>query len=109
MKLDRGLIRELRARGEDQALVRGTIEMAHTLGLTIVADGVTDVAALRLLQGYGCDRVQGSALSGPVPASEIIAAGALAHRAVWAASADPQIDRDLPLGPSGPVGGEPDR
>ena len=51
----------------DKAIVRSTIELAHNLGLEIVAEGVEDQATLDLLRTLGCDAVQGYYLGRPVP------------------------------------------
>ena len=51
--------------------MRSTIELAHNMGLTVVAEGVEDAHALAMLEGYRCDMVQGYLISPPRPASEI--------------------------------------
>ena len=43
----------------DALIVRSTIELAHKLGLTVVASGVEDEATLEQLRELGCDAVQG--------------------------------------------------
>jgi EAL domain-containing protein (putative c-di-GMP-specific phosphodiesterase class I) len=53
-------------------IVRSTVELAHNLGLKVVAEGVEDRAAVECLRGMGCDEIQGYYLSRPVPADEII-------------------------------------
>ena len=50
----------------DAAIVRSTVELAHQLGLSVSADGVTDAATLARLAEFGCDVAQGFHLSGPV-------------------------------------------
>jgi EAL domain-containing protein (putative c-di-GMP-specific phosphodiesterase class I) len=52
-------------------IIRSTIELAHNLGLTVVAEGVEDDVALDMLGTYGCDRAQGYFLGRPCPAEEL--------------------------------------
>ena len=49
-----------------RAIVRAIIDLAHTLGLSVVAEGVEDEAARALLAGFGCDVLQGYWLSRPL-------------------------------------------
>ena len=57
----------------DTMIVRSTIELAHNMGLTVVAEGVDDEGALERLRTLGCDMVQGFLLSRPLTAEEIAA------------------------------------
>ena len=70
VKLDRSFLVDLH---EDAALamVRGTIELAHQIGLGIVAEGVETTEVLETLAGLGCDAVQGFLLHRPAPAHEV--------------------------------------
>ena len=52
-------------------LVRSTIELAHSLGLRVVAEGVESEDILERLTALGCDLAQGYCLSRPVPAEEL--------------------------------------
>lgn len=49
------------------AIVRSTVDLAHTLGLTLVAEGVEDQESLALLAAANCDTAQGYHLSRPLP------------------------------------------
>ena len=53
------------------AIVAAAIELAHRLGLTVVAEGVEDEAQFDRLDELGCDLIQGFVVSRPVPASEL--------------------------------------
>jgi EAL domain-containing protein (putative c-di-GMP-specific phosphodiesterase class I) len=75
----------LSANSGSAVIVRSTIELAHNLGLTVVAEGVEDEAAMALLVEYGCDSVQGYLLGRPCPAGDF---------ATWPA--------DSPYGPRAP-------
>ncbi len=74
IKIDKSFVTTLANNDEDkddQVIVRSTIELAHNLGLTVVAEGVEDVAALDIVSKYGCDRAQGYFLGRPCPADEL--------------------------------------
>ncbi|HEX4281120.1 MAG TPA: EAL domain-containing protein [Solirubrobacteraceae bacterium] len=73
LKLDRSFIIRLAEskEGRDLALVRATVELAHALGLRVVAEGVEDNRCLSLLTGLRCDLVQGYVISKPKPANEL--------------------------------------
>ena len=70
IKLDRSFICNLVNSQYDQCLVRSVIEMAHGLGLTVIAEGAEDEATLQSLRKKGCDRVQGYVISKPLPGEE---------------------------------------
>jgi hypothetical protein len=55
----------------DAAIVRSTIELAHNLGLQLVAEGVEDQETLELLAALGCDLAQGYHLARPMPADDV--------------------------------------
>jgi diguanylate cyclase (GGDEF)-like protein len=80
VKVDRSFIAGLGRDEEDSAIVAAVISMAHTLGLTVVAEGVERGEQVDHLRRLGCDRVQGRLLARPLPAAELcrlMAAGAL--------------------------------
>ena len=51
---------------DDEAVVHSTIELAHNLGLSVVAEGVETQKAMDLLGDLGCDIVQGYLISRPL-------------------------------------------
>ncbi len=71
IKVDKGFVLRMVQSPSDQILVRSTIELAHELGFTVVAEGVEDAATLALLTRYGCDIAQGWCIGRPVPVAEI--------------------------------------
>jgi diguanylate cyclase len=73
LKLDRSFIHGLVSAPDarNQALVRSTIELAHALGLRVVAEGVEDEESFELLIELGTDLAQGYLISRPRPASEL--------------------------------------
>jgi diguanylate cyclase (GGDEF)-like protein len=77
LKLDRAFLAAAAA-GDDEravAIIRSTIELAHSLGLRIVAEGVETRESLDLLSELGCDTAQGYYLGRPAPASAVFAGG----------------------------------
>jgi diguanylate cyclase len=56
------------------AIVRSTIELAHALGLRVVAEGIEDQQALDAITSFDCDYAQGYHFSRPVPAATFAAA-----------------------------------
>jgi diguanylate cyclase len=73
LKIDRSFVANLLgARSDsDAVIVRSTVDLAHNLGLRVVAEGVEDRATLECLRQLGCDEIQGYYLCRPVPASEL--------------------------------------
>ncbi len=59
--------------GSDQAIVRSTSELGHSLGLTVVAEGVEDGKSFELLRSYGCDLAQGFFIARPMAADALVA------------------------------------
>ncbi len=70
LKIDQSFIQEMNSSTDDEAIVRSTIELAHNLGLTVVAEGVETPEALQLLRKLGCDTVQGYLIAKPLPVNE---------------------------------------
>jgi EAL domain-containing protein (putative c-di-GMP-specific phosphodiesterase class I) len=71
LKIDRSFVSDVGVDPSDRAIVRSTIELAHNLGLRVVAEGVEDEATWQLLADMGCDEAQGYHLGHPRPAAEL--------------------------------------
>jgi diguanylate cyclase (GGDEF)-like protein len=71
LKIDKSCTMGMAADASDALIVRSTIELAHKLGLTVVAGGVEDDATLNQLRELGCDAVQGFLLSRPLAAEDV--------------------------------------
>jgi len=70
LKIDRSFVAGLMS-GQDDVIVRSTIDLAHNLGLTVVAEGVENAEVMRRLLAMGCDAAQGTFISPPGSAAEI--------------------------------------
>lgn len=68
LKIDQSFIRELSEYSEDAVIVRSTIEMSHSLGLRVVAEGIEQAPMLELLARWGCDTAQGYLVGKPMAA-----------------------------------------
>ena len=71
VKIDRSFIHGLPADKDDVAITQAVIAMAHSLGLTVVAEGVETEAQLAMLRSLGCDEAQGYLLGRPMPAAAL--------------------------------------
>ncbi|TFC86791.1 EAL domain-containing protein [Cryobacterium sp. TmT2-59] len=99
LKLDRSFVTPMTADARASALVSSTVVLAHSLGLTMVAEGIEDGEAFAVLAGYGCDEGQGYFMSRPVPPDQLdrwltdreadAAVGAPARRRTLSPAAEP--------------------
>src|SRR5262245_6763809 len=71
IKIDKSFIDDMVEDG-DEVIVQSTIELAHNLGLTCVAEGVEDEATLGRLAALGCDTAQGDIISPPLDGAEVV-------------------------------------
>ncbi|MEO6859598.1 MAG: GGDEF domain-containing phosphodiesterase [Solirubrobacteraceae bacterium] len=73
IKIDRSFVNGLSSGSDNAVIVRSTIDLAHNLGLAVVAEGVEDHACMNMLIRYGCDCAQGFFFGRPCPAEELTA------------------------------------
>jgi EAL domain-containing protein (putative c-di-GMP-specific phosphodiesterase class I) len=73
IKIDRSFVLNMQADEGDAVIVRSTIDLAHNLGLTVVAEGVETTATWQQLSTLGCDQAQGYHLSRPLPPDQLAA------------------------------------
>ncbi|MEG3078626.1 EAL domain-containing protein [Halomonas sp. 5021] len=72
LKIDKSFVLKLDSQEDDLTIVRSTIEMGHSLGLSIVAEGVENAASAALLNDLGCDYLQGYWIAKPMPSDQVI-------------------------------------
>ncbi|SFP33155.1 diguanylate cyclase/phosphodiesterase [Geodermatophilus dictyosporus] len=72
LKLDRSLTADVDRDERAAAIVRHTAALAHDLGLSLVAEGVEDLATGRRLADLGCDVAQGYAIARPMPVADFV-------------------------------------
>lgn len=72
LKIDKSFVTTLPTSESDQIMVRSTVNLAHDLGLQVVAEGIEDEATLDLLTEMGCDYAQGYFISKPIGPNEFL-------------------------------------
>ena len=72
LKIDKAFVLKVDESQRDALLVRSTIDLAHSLGLKVTAEGVETATALSLLAGMGCDLAQGYLIARPMPLKELL-------------------------------------
>ncbi len=87
LKIDKSFVMNMEKDNDDAKIVRSTIDLAHNLGLTVVAEGVENGLIWSKLQELSCDEAQGYFMSKPLPASEFADWCGRWRREVAAASA----------------------
>jgi predicted signal transduction protein with EAL and GGDEF domain len=86
IKIDRSFVAAMATEANSAAIVSSTVDLAHALGLRVVAEGIEDEATWRRLRAVDCDAAQGYHLSRPLPAAEFeITADEIAERSRAAA------------------------
>lgn len=71
LKIDRGFIAGMDRNRSDFMLVKATIDLAHSLGHRVVAEGVETIETMEMLSKLGCDLAQGFLIARPMPRAEI--------------------------------------
>lgn len=72
VKIDRRLIRSILDDPRQQALVRSMINMAHDLGMEVVAEGLENPETLKMLAAWDCDAAEGYLINRPMPAEAFL-------------------------------------
>lgn len=68
LKIDQSFVRSMETDPDDAKIVRSTIDLAHNLGLTVVAEGVENAKVWDMLRDLNCDQAQGYHMGKPMPA-----------------------------------------
>jgi diguanylate cyclase (GGDEF)-like protein len=71
LKIDRSFISDLGSNVKNDSVVKAMIDIAHGLGMSVVAEGVETTMQLSRLHGFGCDQYQGYLFSRPLNAEDI--------------------------------------
>ena len=90
LKIDQSFVKSMETDPDDAKIVRSTIDLAHNLGLTVVAEGIENARVWDMLRDLNCDQAQGYHMGKPMPAEAFAnwSVGWLAqHRPVSATSA----------------------
>jgi EAL domain-containing protein (putative c-di-GMP-specific phosphodiesterase class I) len=95
LKIDKSFVMAMEKDGDDAKIVRSTIDLAHNLGLTVVAEGVENGDILERLAGLSCDEAQGFHMARPMPVAEM---AGFAER--WLALGDGTADAAAPGTPA---------
>ena len=72
VKLDRSLLADVPGDEAAEAIVGGSVEIAHGLGALVVAEGIEDLAQLQFASAIGCDIAQGYLIGEPASADELL-------------------------------------
>ncbi|MGW2364251.1 putative bifunctional diguanylate cyclase/phosphodiesterase [Streptomyces sp. NPDC001667] len=83
LKIDRSFVARLAIDTEDAEIVRCTLDLAHSLGLLVVAEGVEDDETWERLRDLGCDAVQGWLVAAAMPPDETTAWLRLRSESGW--------------------------
>ena len=70
IKIDQSFVADMMRNKDSATIVRSTIELAHNLDLTVIAEGVEDQGTFDRLAAMGCDMAQGYCISRPIPAEQ---------------------------------------
>jgi diguanylate cyclase (GGDEF)-like protein len=72
LKIDQSFVRNMHAVSEQGAIVQATIGLGHSLGLTVIAEGVETETQRAMLSNWRCDEIQGYHYSRPLPAASAL-------------------------------------
>jgi diguanylate cyclase (GGDEF)-like protein/PAS domain S-box-containing protein len=91
IKIDRSFVMNMTDNPDDVSIVRSIVDLGHNLGMKVLAEGVEDASALQILEGLGCDLVQGYHLSRPLPSKEVAPWLEASGRTAQTVTGDPKL------------------
>ena len=94
LKIDQSFVRHMQAGTDDAMIVRSTIDLAHNLGITVVAEGVENIEVWDMLRELKCDQAQGFFMGRPMPVTDFVA-----WTVAWGVHPTP-VDADAALHPA---------
>lgn len=89
LKIDRSFVMFMDKNAGDASIVKSTIDLAHNLGLTVVAEGIENEDVLGQLSKLGCDEGQGYFIGKPMPEKDF---------SIWLERWEGQNDIDIDIG-----------
>jgi EAL domain-containing protein (putative c-di-GMP-specific phosphodiesterase class I) len=72
LKIDRSFVAGVLHKAGDATIVRTIVEMAHTLGFAVIAEGVENEGQKQFLRNLGCEQAQGYLLARPMPGEDVM-------------------------------------
>ena len=72
LKIDRSFVAGVLHKAGDATIVRTIVEMAHTLGFAVIAEGVENEGQKQFLRSLGCEQAQGFLLARPMPGEDVV-------------------------------------
>lgn len=72
VKIDRSFVKDIESDADDRAITSAIIAMAHSLGLTVTAEGVENEQQLKFLRERECDNIQGYLFGKPMPLKDVL-------------------------------------
>lgn len=72
LKIDQSFVLGVTSNAANASIIRAIISLAHSMNLSVLAEGVETVEQLALLRGQGCDEVQGHFFGRPMPGEEFV-------------------------------------
>ena len=73
LKIDQSFVRNMETDSDDAKIVKSTIDLAHNLGLCVVAEGVENAQVWDMLRELNCDQAQGFHMGKPMPVEQFVA------------------------------------
>ncbi len=72
IKIDKSFVLNMANDKKDESIVKGAVDLAHALGLKVVAEGIEDKETLNILTEMGCDYAQGYYMAKPMPRDDLL-------------------------------------